>query len=216
MSVNTLSYISSTSEPLLSLCQLPWWLWILLALILIIFILCCVFYCCCKRDKQPPPIGTGARPNEYEPLTKYSSPESPLLNKHSPEIVSVDDNFDIPKPTQSLFNNTNGTPTNRVPDRPSISDPDDRIPNKEYPDNDSMDAYSQEDPDDIDRQLARGFGEERPNIMDKKTYNMLEKTSPKRVSSFGEDDRTPRSPKSPKQLTPAEIPRVSTDYLDIS
>lgn len=40
---------------------------------------------------------------------------------------------------------------------------------QEYPDKelDSMDAYSI-DENDIDKQLANGFGEERPNIMDKK------------------------------------------------
>ncbi|KAE9550130.1 hypothetical protein FO519_006667 [Halicephalobus sp. NKZ332] len=202
---------------------IPWWLWIIIGFILILLLLCCIF-CCCRKKKQPPPIGSGARPEENYPLYKFSPPEDPIPTKQSPDSVSVNDNFEIPKPTENLFNN--GTPGTRIPDRPSVSDPEyPEIPNKasltsiyytaqEYPDADSMDAYSQDDPDDIDKQLARGFGEERPNIMDKKTHNMLEKTSPQRTGSFERDDYPPRSPnKSLRQLTPAEIPRISTDYI---
>uniref|UniRef100_A0A7E4WDY0 EGF-like domain-containing protein n=1 Tax=Panagrellus redivivus TaxID=6233 RepID=A0A7E4WDY0_PANRE len=175
----------------------PWWVYLLVILAILTLLFCCCLVLCCrngkKNDKRDIPIGEGATPE------KGSLLESPV------------DDFKVPPATAPLFDQKNGV------DRPNIDDDNASSPasslykpslpnSKENPDNDSLDTYAADD-DDLDKVLSQGFGEERPNVMDRKTANMLEKTNPNRPASFAAPDlEAPPLPK--KKLTPATVPKV--------
>jgi hypothetical protein len=81
-------------------------------------------------------------------------------------------------------------------------------------DGDSIDTYADDNTaDDLDKVLSQGFGEQRPNVLDKNTKNMLDKTNVNRVSSFDNADARSHPPRPTKVLTPAQVPQISMDQL---
>uniref|UniRef100_A0AC35GGL4 Uncharacterized protein n=1 Tax=Panagrolaimus sp. PS1159 TaxID=55785 RepID=A0AC35GGL4_9BILA len=201
----------------------PWWIIVLLILlfIIILLIICCCLFCRKPKNKRsrPPSIGKGVEPEKI-PLQHEQSPvtELPLTP------LSVKDNFELPPANKSLFKPDDS----QLPDRPPIYHPDSPAPSnkasistsiyytaQEYPlDGDSIDTYADDNTaDDLDKVLSQGFGEQRPNVLDKNTKNMLDKTNVNRVSSFDNADARSHPPRPTKVLTPAQVPQISMDQL---